>query len=166
MSLVCKESIAVLKDYNLSRHFQTKHAEKYRNMSSEQRASASKELLSQLQKHKELFTKLHSANDGIARARYVLSNKIAKHGKPFAEGESIKECLIDSAAILCPDKKDNVYLSRLTVTRRVEDVAENMKQQLNDKVQDFTYFSLALDESSDARDTAQLLIFLRGITPD
>jgi hypothetical protein len=29
---VCKESIAVLKHYNLSRHFQTKHAEKYRNV--------------------------------------------------------------------------------------------------------------------------------------
>ena len=28
---VCKESIAVLKDYNLSRHFQMKYAEKYRN---------------------------------------------------------------------------------------------------------------------------------------
>ena len=34
------------------------------------------------------------------------------------------------------------------------------------KTRDFTYFSLALDESSDAHDTAQLLIFLRGITPD
>ena len=47
-----------------------------------------------------------------------------------------------------------------------EDIADNMEQQLKDKVKDFTYFSLALDESSDARDTAQLLIFLRGITPD
>lgn len=138
-------------------------------MSSEQRASASKELLSQLQKQQGLFTKLHSANDGIARASYVLSHKIAKHSKPFAEGKFIKECLIDSAAILCPDKKElfeNVSLSRRTVTRRVKDIAENMEQQLKDKVKDFTYFSLALDESSDARDTAQLLIFLRGITPD
>ena len=47
-------------------------------MSSEQRASASKELLSQLQKQQGHFTKLHSANDGIVRASYVLSHKIAK----------------------------------------------------------------------------------------
>jgi hypothetical protein len=40
-------------------------------MSSEQGASGSKELLSQLQKQQGLFTKLHSANNGIARARYV-----------------------------------------------------------------------------------------------
>jgi hypothetical protein len=56
-------------------------------MSSEQRTSASKELLSQLQKQQGLFTKLHSANDGIARTSYVLSHKIAKCSKPFAEGE-------------------------------------------------------------------------------
>jgi hypothetical protein len=37
---------------------------------------------------------------------------------------------------------------------------------LKDKVKDFTYFSLALDESSDACDTTQLLIFLRSRTPD
>uniref|UniRef100_A0A674BUJ9 HAT C-terminal dimerisation domain-containing protein n=1 Tax=Salmo trutta TaxID=8032 RepID=A0A674BUJ9_SALTR len=148
------ESVAVLKDYNLSRHFQTKHKEKYRNMSSEQRASRSKELLSQLQKQQGLFTKLHAANNGIASASYVLSHKIAKHGKPFAEGEFLKECLLDTVAIL--------------LALCAEDIAENMEQQLKDKVKDFTYFSLALNESSAtvARDTAQLLIFLRGITPD
>jgi hypothetical protein len=84
-------------------------------MSSEQKANSSKELLSQLQKQQGLFTKLHSIRDGIARASYVLSHKIDKHCKPFAEGEFIKECLIDSAAILCPDKKElfqNVSLSR------------------------------------------------------
>lgn len=31
---------------------------------------------------------------------------------------------------------------------------------------DFDYFSLALDESCGVRDTAQLLVFLRGITAD
>jgi hypothetical protein len=54
-------------------------------MSAEQRASALKELLSQLQKQQGLFTKLPSANDVISRASYVLSHKIVKHSKPFAE---------------------------------------------------------------------------------
>ena len=47
-----------------------------------------------------------------------------------------------------------------------KDITENMEQQLKDRVKDFTYFSMALDESSDARNTAQLFIILRGITPD
>jgi hypothetical protein len=107
-------------------------------MFSEQWASASKELLCQLQKQQGLFTKLHSANYKIARASYVLSHK------PVAEGEFIEECLIDSAAILCPDKKElfeNVSLSRRTVTRRVEDVSENMERQLKDTVKDLAYLA-------------------------
>jgi hypothetical protein len=56
-------------------------------MSSEQKA---REFLSQLQKQQGLFTKLHSANDGIARASYVLSHKINKQIKPFAEGKFMK----------------------------------------------------------------------------
>jgi hypothetical protein len=54
-------------------------------------------------------------NADRARASYVLSHKIVKHSKPFAEGKFMKEYLIDSEALLCPDKKElfeNVSLSR------------------------------------------------------
>ena len=59
-----------------------------------------------------------------------------------------------------------VPLSRRTVTRRVEDIAKNLEHQLQSDVPNFDFFTLALDESCDVRDTAQLLIFLRGITSD
>ncbi|XP_042238726.1 general transcription factor II-I repeat domain-containing protein 2B-like [Homarus americanus] len=39
-----------------------------------------------------------------------------------------------------------------------------MYLQFKEKVRTFEYYSLALDESCDVRDTAQLLIFIRGIT--
>ena len=52
------------------------------------------------------------------------------------------------------------------MTRRVEDIAENLEFQLQSEVGSFDFFPLALDESCDVRDTAQLLIFLRGITRD
>ena len=73
--------------------------------------------------------------------------------------------MVESAALLCPEKKEafeNIPLSRRTVTRRVEDIAENLEFQLQSEVGSFNFFSLALDESCDVRDTAQLLIFLRG----
>ncbi|KAL3975343.1 C-C motif chemokine 24 [Sarotherodon galilaeus] len=150
--LVCGTQVAVLKDYNLNRHYTTKHEDKYRKRA-----------------HKGLFTKLHTTREAAVRTSYVISHKIARKSKAFSDGEFIKECLLDSVTLICPEKKDafeNVSLSRHTVTRRVEDIAENLELQLKNRAADFEFFSLALDESCDVRDTAQLLIFLRGITAD
>ncbi|KAJ4946944.1 hypothetical protein JOQ06_008987 [Pogonophryne albipinna] len=97
------------------------------------------------------------------------NGKIAKKSKPFSDGEFIKECLLDFAALICPEKKEafeKVPLSRRTVTRRIEDIAGNLELQLQNRAVNFDFFSLPLDESCDVRDTAQLLIFLRGITTD
>lgn len=41
-----------------------------------------------------------------------------------------------------------------------------MLRQLHIAAKDFVFFSIALDESTDVKDTAQLLIFLRGINND
>uniref|UniRef100_A0A669BDA4 SPIN-DOC-like zinc-finger domain-containing protein n=1 Tax=Oreochromis niloticus TaxID=8128 RepID=A0A669BDA4_ORENI len=165
--LVCGTQVAVLKDYNLNRHYTTKHEDKYKNLSEKERARVSDALLAKLQTQQGLFTKLHTTREAAVRTSYVISHKIARKSKAFSDGEFIKECLLDSVTLICPEKKDafeNVSLSRRTVTRRVEDIAENLELQLKNRAADFEFFSLALDESCDVRDTAQLLIFLRGIT--
>ena len=46
----------------------------------------------------------------------------------------------------------------------MEVISEHLKLQLKNKGNDFNYFSLAFDESTDASDTAQLAIFVQGIT--
>ncbi|XP_035242994.1 general transcription factor II-I repeat domain-containing protein 2B-like [Anguilla anguilla] len=127
----------------------------------------SEDMVVKLQKQQGFFTKLHTSRDAATRTSFVISHKIAKNSKPFSEGEFVKECLVDSAALLCPEKKEafeHVPLSRRTVTRRIEDIAVNLELQLQRDVANFDFFSLALDESCDVRDTAQLLVFVRGIT--
>ena len=67
---------------------------------------------------------------------------------------------------LCPEKLrmfQNISLSRMTVQRRVSDIAANLMNQLKQKVKEFCFYSLAMDESTDCRDTAQLLIYIRGV---
>ncbi|CAL1278657.1 unnamed protein product [Larinioides sclopetarius] len=50
-----------------------------------------------------------------------------------------------------------------TSGNRVENIAENISSQLFDKNGHVEWFSLALDESTDVSDTAQVLIYIRGV---
>jgi hypothetical protein len=36
-----------------------------------------------------------STLDYITKASYVVAHKFTKHSKPFAEGEFVKECMVD-----------------------------------------------------------------------
>ena len=85
---------------------------------------------------------------------------------PFADGEFIKECLLIYSDIVCPENSDEIRkisLSRRTVTRRVEELSSDLKKQFISNCEEFQYFSVAVDESTDTKDTAQLAIFIRGI---
>ncbi|XP_077091374.1 uncharacterized protein LOC143742407 [Siphateles boraxobius] len=77
----------------------------------------------------------------------------------------IKKCLIKVTEIMYVKVQDfnNVSLSRNTGVRRIEDLSANVKLQLTDEACAFDFYSKACDESTDATDTAQLLLFLRGV---
>ncbi|XP_066127213.1 general transcription factor II-I repeat domain-containing protein 2-like [Saccopteryx bilineata] len=67
---------------------------------------------------------------------------------------------------MCPEKADlfsTVSFSGSTITRRIEEMGDNLHQHLQNSARKLSYFSLALDESNDVRDSAQLLIFICGM---
>nr|XP_023652433.1 general transcription factor II-I repeat domain-containing protein 2-like [Paramormyrops kingsleyae] len=49
------------------------------------------------------------------------------------------------------------------MAERIEDLARDLNRQLKDKVKTFIAFSVALDESTDVNDIAQLGLFIRGV---
>ena len=164
--LICQESIAVFKEYNISRHFSTKHAKYASKQSTQERAVTAQRLAADLLSRQSVFHRKTAIQESSTKASYLLAFKLAKASKPFSEGEFLKECMVETAGLLCPESKakfEKISLARRTVTRRVELIDADIFSKLNKIAESFKLYSLALDESNDIKDTAQLLIFIRGI---
>ena len=62
-------------------------------------------------------------------ASYEVAHLFAKHGRPFFDGEFVKECLIKVVGRVIPEKMDdfnNVSLSRQTITQRIAELSADM----------------------------------------
>jgi len=167
--LICQEEVAVFKEHNIRRHFISKHANYGSNLSDEARVQKASDLLKQLKKQQNIFTKQNKTQEAVSKASFLVAFDIAKESKAFCDSEFIKRCMIHVAEVVCPEKvKDfeKLSLSRRTIVRRVEDINQDLLKQLMLKSEKFDYFSIALDDSTDITDTAQLLIFIRGINSD
>ncbi|KAM9299514.1 general transcription factor II-I repeat domain-containing protein 2-like [Gastrophryne carolinensis] len=164
--LICTEKVAVPKEYNLKRHYTTRHAEEYAKYQEDERANQVAKLKTCLLRQQDFFKKATKENDAAVEASYVVSMMIAKAGKSFKEGEFIKKCMLQAASIISPEKKgqfSNISLSSNTVAERISDLSSDIYDQLCEKIKCFSVYSVALDETTDITDTAQLAIYVRGV---
>ena len=158
---------AVLNEYNINRHYATKHGNYSNNLSAVKRQTRATELDRKLSRQQNVFVKGRLAQKASTHASYRLAYNIAIHRKPFSEGEVLKKCMLYVADQVCPEhrqKFEEVSLSGITVDRLIKAIGEDLTSQLKGLVPSFQLFSLALDESTDIDDTAQLLIFVQGIS--
>jgi hypothetical protein len=163
--LVCRKTVAVPKEYNLKRHYEQLHQDKFVKFEGKNREEKVSQLKEQLRAQQNCFVKARTMNDDAVKASYIVSHMIASHTKPFTEGEFLKECMVQVADTLCPEKKvlfQNISLSRNTVAERINEISSDLHQKLCQTAKTFFCFSLAMDDSTDARDVAQLAIFIRG----
>ncbi|GAA6225846.1 general transcription factor II-I repeat domain-containing protein 2-like [Lates japonicus] len=165
--LICQETVAVYKELNVRRHYQSKHANTFDKLSGSERDEKLKQLEAVLASQQRFFTRARHSNENATKASYEVAMLTAKYCKPFAEGEFVTDCVMKIVEKICPEKKQefaNDCLARNTVARRIEDISSDIKRQLGAKGAAFDFLSLACDESTDA--SAQLLIFLRGVDDD
>lgn len=164
--LICTEKVAVHKEYNLKRHYTTRHAEVYAKYQGDERANQVANLKTDLLRQQDFFKKATKENNAAVEASYVVSEMIAKAGKPFTEGEFVKKCILQAANIVCPGKKgqfSNISLSANTVADRISDLSSDIYDQLCEKAKCFSVYSVALDETTDITDTAQLAMYVRSV---
>lgn len=108
-------------------------------------------------------------NENIIRVSYIVAYKLAKSLKSFEDGAFLKSLLLEIVSILCPKEKENfekIPISPSTIQRRVVAISEKLKEQMQMMINQADYYSIAMDESTDIGDFAQLGIYVRAINDD
>ena len=78
-----------------------------------------------------------------ALTSYEISFLLCKKGKPFLDGELVKDCIAVAARHVCSEQQDDlskISLSRQTVTRRAETIGTDLKEQLKDLAKNFEQY--------------------------
>jgi hypothetical protein len=101
-------------------------------------------------------------------ASYYIALQIAKNKKPHTIGEKlIKPCLLEAVRLILNEdsykKIMQISLSNDTVRRRIHEMADDIKKQVIEKVNNSPFFSIQLDESTDVSQCSQLMVFVRYI---
>ena len=80
----------MLKEYNISRLYATKHGNYGNNLSAVERQTRATELDRKLARQQNVFVKGKLAQEASTHASFMVAYSIAKHSKPFSDGEFLR----------------------------------------------------------------------------
>lgn len=109
--------------------------------------------------------KIQKENVASVTASYELSRMIVTNAKSYTEGDFVKQCLVKTAEIVCPEKAHlfkDISLTRNTVVEWIDEMSSDLKQQMKSESSKFEHFSIAIDETIDMSGIAQLVIFMKA----
>ena len=170
MCLIYNQTLNVNKEYNIKRHYDSKHTDGvYGKLKGRDRELKVKQLTEQLKSQRFTFQKLHTDNEKTVQRSFLIAQIIAQTMKPYFKGDFLKKCLTNVAEEMCPkmvQEIEKISLSRWTIARRIDELAGNICDTLKDKLKNFVSWSFAIDESTDAKDAAQLALFIKGVNKE
>ena len=110
-----------------------------------------------------------TAQEKVTECSLRIAWILEKHKKLFSDAEIVGECMVQMAETLFDGKQRDEIITKIkqiplfdsSATRRTELLAEDLLWQLDQKLKNAPCISLAIDESTDMTDNAQLLIFIR-----
>lgn len=172
MCLICNECVAVLKDYNMRRHHVEKHQTFHTNFpeGSQERAAKVQSLIASYNRSSTTMVRSFTGQERATAASLRVSWILAKKKRPFTDSETVKDCMLAVVDEVINDDKiktsvasaiKNVPLSDTSNIRRVEILAADVYETLLGDLMKADTMSIAVDESTDKTDTAQLCIYVR-----
>ena len=162
--LVCQITIVVMKEY-IKRHYTTKHSSQFVGQA---RVDKTEHLKKSIKKTR-CFTTCKKDSELVSKLSFKLCECMVEKVKPFSDREFIKDCLTIFTEYTCLEKKymaEQTSLSHFTVLPRTNDLSDNIKEILKERLISYEAFSLALYETTYISDTVQLVIFIRPVTAD
>ncbi len=97
--LICNFTISVCKEYNIKRHYDTKHSS-FSKFEGEDRNRIIESLCRSLVAQRNMFKKASSQlGDCVSLGIAAL---IAKIGRPFTDSNFAKECILSASEKMCP----------------------------------------------------------------
>ena len=167
LCLVCRQTVALSKAYNAKRHYESFHKEKYVTINGTMREDLVKNLKNSLSAEQNVFKKPVQQTENAVTAFFIVAEEIARSSRPFTDEEFVRSCINKVTKLLVPDQAhlfEKISLSRATISRRIQKIDQNISDKLSLKAKSFVCFSVAFDESSDIKDTAQLAVFNLGVS--
>ena len=172
MCLICCEFVSVLKEYNVKRHYEKNHEsfQKLYPLGSSLRSSKVESLKAAYKKGNLILKQVVSQPERYTVASLKAVWLPTKKKRPFTDSETLKECMIVILNEVISDEKvkskvvasvQQVPMSDTTTSRRVTAIGENLFDKICQHLRSVDVMSLAVDESTDATDVAQLSLFVR-----
>lgn len=145
----------------LMRHFQVKHASltgKPLEFFERKRT--------EMKSNKRSLHSFTTINKRAVEASYLVSLRIAQTAKTHTIGESLilpaaKDIVSSILGPTAADKLNVISLSDDTVSRRINEMAAQVKQTLIENIKQSKYFAIQFDESTDVTNFAQLMAYIR-----
>ena len=111
----------------------------------------------------------HQQSANIVMASYELTLIIAKEKKPHNLGESVvKPCMVRGVELVLgkesSSKISKIALSDNTVKSRIDEMAQDIREQVTEKIRMSPMFAIQCDESTDVAHLSQLMVYARYIS--
>ena len=116
----------------------------------------------------QIITKLATENKLAVYSLYIASFQIAKQKKGHTIGKDLLMLVMkEIVKIMIGEKKSKnlnaISFSNSTEKRRIADMSDDVLEQILTHVEESSFYSIQLDESTDIAGLSQLSVFIRYI---